>query len=555
MICSICGDREAVVFMRHSATATRGELALCEECAALRGLSVGKGRLELRFEDLLAEAPPNGAPPVARCPHCGSDLDLVRREARIGCPACAEVFRPEIERYMRTRSRPPYYREAPLAASPAMEGPRPELLSLLNRALAEEDYEAAALIRDGLALGAGPGAAGQGPGPAGSSPAAARGRGVQGEGLLAILAPTIPLKAQAVIPSGEASEADVVLETRARRSRNFSGELFPGRAGLGCAPSLGLAARLEEFSASLPGYALVDAAGLAREVVPALAELGLLPRRASLDSRAPIILAPAGDSYLLFCQDSHLEARTRQRGLAAAASLALLRAAMEAFSSFGAYAFDEDFGFLAPRLQDCGTGLCLESLVHLPALAQEGLVEKALRGLLSRGFQVKGFYGSEEGSLGDLWLVGTEWAFGASEEDIASEFEAALAALARGERKARAGLMRKRREEVLDRAGRALGLFSNCRFLGASEAAENLSALRLAALEGELTGIDPARLGMLVGCLGPAFLEYLSTLNPLAPAEALPGEAVKGRRWDERLRAAWLAAATMGGALKEVSHV
>lgn len=549
MICSICGDREAVVFMRHSAKATRGELALCEECAALRGLTVGKGRLELRFEDLLAEVPPNQSSPVARCPHCGSDLDLVRREARIGCPACAEVFRPEIERYMRTRSRPPYHRVSPEPLPPSMEGPRPELLSRLGRALAEEDYEAAALIRDGLAQIAHPGQASPGPSGTDGLCGAALGREVRGEGLLSILAPTIPQRPQAAPPPGEAPEADVILDTRALRSRNFSGELFPGRAGQGGPLSQGLATRLEEFSASLPGYALVEVCGLGREFMPALAELALLPRRASLDSRTPLLLAPARDSYLLFCQDSHIEARTRLRGLAATASLSLLRAATEAFSSFGPFAFDEDFGFLAPRLQDCGTGLCLESLVHLPALAQEGLVEKALRGLLSRGLQVKGFYGSEEGSLGDLWLVGTEWAFGASEQDIASEFESALSALARGERKARAGLVRKKREEVLDRAGRALGLFSSCRFLGAAEAAENLSALRLAALEGELSGIDPARLGMLVGCLGPAFLEYLATLNPLAPAEALPGEAVKGRRRDERLRAAWLAAATSGGAI------
>lgn len=549
MICSICGDREAVVFMRHSAKATRGELALCEECAALRGLNVGKGRLELRFEDLLAEAPANQSSPVARCPHCGSDLDLVRREARIGCPACAEVFRPEIERYMRTRSRPPYYREAPDAASPPVEGPRPELLSRLDRALAEEDYEAAVLIRDSLALGDGTGEAAPGPGARGKPTGAALGQEAQGLGLLAILAPSIPLRPGAPVPPGDAPEADVVLETRAIRSRNFSGEVFPGKASQGGQASPGLAGRLEEFSASLQGYALVDASGLGRELVPALAELGLLPRRASLDSRTPILLAPVRDCYLLFCQDSHIEARTRRRGLAAKVSLSLLKAATEPFSSFGPFAFDEDFGFLAPRLQDCGTGLALESLVHLPALAQEGLVEKALRGLLSRGFQVKGFYGSEEGSLGDLWLVGTEWAFGASEQEIALEFESALSALARGERKARAGLVQKRRDEVLDRAGRALGLFYNCRFLGAAEAAQNLSALRLAALEGELSGIDPARLGMLVGCLGPAFLEYLACINPLAPAEALPGEAVKGKRRDERLRAAWLAAATSGGAI------
>ena len=568
MICAICGEREAALFIRRSRGDSSEDLALCEECAKRRGLSAGNGRIELRIEELLAPEAEAGTGLPAACPSCGLGVEELRREGRLGCPSCVATFRAELGRILRSSAKPPFFRgvapaagaESAVRAAPAHKpapepGPEartgelaearlsePALEASLEAALAAEAYELAASIRDSLAklnaAGAAPGsanpptAAAAAPSataapPAGAGPAvpsAAEGPAAAGGAFPAAAAEPFALIRGApgfVLSGGEGSDADVVLWTKARVARNLSGLAFPG-AGSESAPSRKIAAPV---AAALEDWRLLSLASAGEAARRALVETGFVSRAYALDPGALLAYSGREPFYCLFDEIDHLRLVARLPGLSpqAALGLALSRAAaFEAAAGARGFepAFDEEFGYLSARTADLGSGVALTATLHLPALAVAGLAERAFRPVLAAGFALRGFYGAETGSAGDLYEVSTERAYGLSPAELAEGLEAVLRPLVKAERRARAELAGPRREDLLDLAGRALGLLRYCRRLPAAEAQAHVSALRLALLAGVAesgvaeSGVAEAGVAQAVAAGGSA---------PAATPEALAG--------------------------------
>ena len=502
-MCAICGDREAIVFMRRNDGTMRGDLALCEECARGRGLAVGHGRIELRLEDLVTEATIAPEPHPLICPNCGTDLNSIRRHGRLGCLSCITTFRSDIEHFFRARSKPPFFRD---------------------------EYEAASLRREKLKIPI--------------EPTFSAGANADELGPISLPAfnSSFTGKPDDLINS---INADVVLETRARVSRNFEDTVFPGSPR----GSSGFVESLSRFASDLSGMAVYDLGRFPEEMSSFLIEDGVFPRSYSLGSTKRLLCSYITPLWGVFGETDHLRLTARAPGLDPERVLLLAQSGLKVFEPFAKFAFDEEFGFISSRLMDCGSGAVLVSFVHLPALSQEGLLERTLRSLMARGLSVRGYYGSDDGSVGDVYEVSTEKAFGQSLPAMVSEFNATLGALVQAEKRAREDFVQRHSEDILDRAGRALGLIRYCRFISESEAAASLSALRLASLVGFLEGADASLLGRLMRQLGPGGLALRYRLS--GPSHESQGATPLKGHSDDRLRAEILATvlenARMGG--------
>jgi protein arginine kinase len=246
----------------------------------------------------------------------------------------------------------------------------------------------------------------------------------------------------------------------------------------------------------------------------------------------------------LFGKADQLCVVARLPGLASSGAYALAREGLEGKAWPEPFAFDPEFGYLSARVEGCGTGLGLSAELHLPALAASGLVDKALRSLMAAGLAVRGFYGADAGSAGDLYEISTEWSYGAKASDMTAAFDDSLSRLAESERRACLQIALKEREAILDRAGRAIGILGHCRYIDPIEAAELLSALRLAGLCGLASGVDATRLGLLLRSLGPASLSLIARESGFSLPTAQ-------RRGEDRLRALFLSGIIEGVSLNE----
>lgn len=136
------------------------DLVLCEECARKKGLfdpqtltfseKFFPEEFKKRVDDIVRElteersssaAVPENCDVLTQCPACGFSLDTFRRTGRLGCPDCYTVFARELER------------ELPAADDGVAadgEDTRSSLEEQLRDAIAREDYETAAALRDRL---------------------------------------------------------------------------------------------------------------------------------------------------------------------------------------------------------------------------------------------------------------------------------------------------------------------------------------------------------------------------------------------------------------------
>ena len=172
------------------------------------------------------------------------------------------------------------------------------------------------------------------------------------------------------------------------------------------------------------------------------------------------------------------------------------------------YAVSLEWGYLSAEVANAGTGLRMSVMLHLPALVRTAIIDKAMKAVVQVGMTVKGFFGNDENSLGDLYQVSNQLGLGFSETDLIEKLDAIASQLVHYERKAREELLENERFELEDEVMRALGTLTHCRMLSANEAISRLASLRL----GAATGIISAPLERITAMLfltQKAHIQYL----------------------------------------------
>ena len=183
-LCQSCNQREAKIHFTELKDGKKTEMHLCEHCAQEKNMV-------LAFPSLLStlvkggaeQGEPDAVP--STCPGCGLPYADFKAKGRLGCPTCYEVFAPVLVPLLqkvhsaakhvgrRPLRQPEPKAEVPppqnvsekteppvdLAVEPAVDEPQPideavRLRHELDHAVASEDYERAAELRDAIrALG------------------------------------------------------------------------------------------------------------------------------------------------------------------------------------------------------------------------------------------------------------------------------------------------------------------------------------------------------------------------------------------------------------------
>lgn len=152
MKCHRCGLREASVHWLEISNDTRHSVWLCADCAASgeRETSAAPGPEPL--VSFLGRGLGQGSAGTGGCPACGTTLEDLRRDNRLGCAQCYVTFRgtllPLLARFHRHVS---HVGKVPGGGRPATRLAEITRLRLaLTKAVAAEEFERAASLRDRL---------------------------------------------------------------------------------------------------------------------------------------------------------------------------------------------------------------------------------------------------------------------------------------------------------------------------------------------------------------------------------------------------------------------
>lgn len=169
MLCDKCKKKDATFFYNESVNGQKKSLALCSDCASEAEKSGEIGALDFPkktyfdpFEDMNSifgslfgtpQYQKKSIGEVKRCTLCGAEFRELVAEGKVGCPECYKVFADELSHTIAKI----HGTTAHNGSSPArFEEGRERKLKIktleaeLKKAVAEEEYERAAQLRDEL---------------------------------------------------------------------------------------------------------------------------------------------------------------------------------------------------------------------------------------------------------------------------------------------------------------------------------------------------------------------------------------------------------------------
>lgn len=159
MLCQNCGKNEATTHIKQIINGDMAESHLCPDCASHLGYSdmfsgFGLNLSEL-FGGFLGDMMPSiSAGKTQRCEKCGSSFDEIVRSGKVGCADCYRTFYdkllPSIQR-IHGKIKHSGKVSTATPAEPKIETTEEKIKKLkaaMNDAVAKQDFESAAKIRD-----------------------------------------------------------------------------------------------------------------------------------------------------------------------------------------------------------------------------------------------------------------------------------------------------------------------------------------------------------------------------------------------------------------------
>ncbi len=154
MLCCICKEKEATVHLSQITGEKIQKVDLCEECAKQKGVNDPAG---FSLADLLLglgasqeiDAAAGGA--TIKCPKCGFTQADFKKAGRLGCAECYQTFSEGLEGLLKTMHKGTRHAGKVPRALRQSRNVSDQLKSLqkkLEKAISEEDFEAAAVLRD-----------------------------------------------------------------------------------------------------------------------------------------------------------------------------------------------------------------------------------------------------------------------------------------------------------------------------------------------------------------------------------------------------------------------
>jgi protein arginine kinase len=306
--------------------------------------------------------------------------------------------------------------------------------------------------------------------------------------------------------------SDVALSSRVRLARNLKSHPFPCRAD---AEALS-AVRNEVFNAA-KDTRLKDAARIELEEVTAIDRLFLLERHlispvlAKQPENRGVLVGEDEELSLMVNEEDHLRLQGIDSGLCLSELAKTVLAADDELSRRLKVAFQPQWGFLTACPTNTGTGMRASVLVHLPALALTGEINRILDGLSRLGIITRGLYGEGTRVMGDFYQISNSTALGLSEIEIVDAITRVVDSLIQKETAARHNLIggaRKLRLE--DLVYRALGVLGSARMLAYEESLQHLSYVRMGLTLGWKMPTDINTVNELLVLGQPAHIQMLA---------------------------------------------
>lgn len=231
-------------------------------------------------------------------------------------------------------------------------------------------------------------------------------------------------------------------------------------------------------------------------------EIGLAKEEESIG----IIINEEENICIMINEEDHFRIQIFSSGLELQNTMKLAKEIEEKLDEIFQFAISKKYGYLTACPTNVGTGLRASVMVHLPGLKLTGNLSKVLHIVNSFGMIIRGIYGEESQSKGNMYQISNHQTLGITEEEIITNLENITKRVIEQERMARKYLA-KNEIELKDRVYRAYGILSNAVKLSSEECTELLSDVKLGVDLGIITELNDSKIKKIELYAKPANLQ------------------------------------------------
>lgn len=204
--------------------------------------------------------------------------------------------------------------------------------------------------------------------------------------------------------------------------------------------------------------------------------------------------------------EDHLEIQVFSCGIDLENTLNLAIELDEKIGEILGYAISKKYGYLTACPNNVGTGLRASVMVHLPALSKTKNTKKVLEAINSFGVNIRGVYGENTESTGDMYQISNKQTLGMTEKEIVQNLKVIVDKIIKQERQARK-ILAKDDIALEDLIYRSYGILSNCKKISSEEIRSLLSNIKLGTDLGILKELTDLKVQKLYLYTKPANLQ------------------------------------------------
>ena len=191
------------------------------------------------------------------------------------------------------------------------------------------------------------------------------------------------------------------------------------------------------------------------------------------------------------------------------------------------YSKSKKYGYLTSCPSDVGTGLRASVMVHLPALTKTGNTKIVLEAISNFGINIRGVYGENSATSGDMYQISNKQTLGITEKEIIENMQVIVEKIIKQERKARK-ILADKSLDLEDEIYRNYGILSNCKKISSEETRILLSDIKLGVDLGILQELTDSKVQKMYLYSKPANLQkYLGQQYETIERDIKRAEVIK----------------------------
>ncbi len=230
---------------------------------------------------------------------------------------------------------------------------------------------------------------------------------------------------------------------------------------------------------------------------------------------------------IMIGEEDHLRIQVFSSGLDLVNTLNLAIELDEKIDEVLHYSKSKKYGYLTSCPSNVGTGLRASVMVHLPALTKTGNTKIVLEAVSNFGINIRGVYGENSATSGDMYQISNKQTLGITEKEIIENMQVIVEKIIKQERKARK-ILADKSLDLEDEIYRNYGILSNCKKISSEETRILLSDIKLGVDLGILKELTDSKVQKMYLYSKPANLQkYLGQQYETIERDIKRAEVIK----------------------------